>query len=158
MFNGLGRPHCWTHYSGNAEFVKNRLECGSNSFRCIIDGSLHKYHFYRDESFVAANTCLYVSVATNTCLTQHKMSFVAKKSMLTYFCWDETFVATNMCRVKHNFTFLTLICVCRDKRRVLSREKVCLSRQKHNFVPTKVLSRQSYFCRDKNDTYGSSRK
>ena len=34
-------------------------------------------------------------------------------------------------------------------RQIFVATKVCLSRKKHNFVSTNVLSRQAYFCRDK---------
>ena len=77
-----------------------------------------------------------------------------------------SFVMTKVCLLQQN--------ICHDKHRTacLSRQKFC--RNKHNFVTTKVLSRQAYLshdkrrvlsrqthvyrnntCRDKNDTCGS---
>ena len=67
------------------------------------------------------------------------------------FCHDKhVFDVTNICHDKHNFvelTFVMKIRVCHDKTRLFI---------KSNFVVTKVLSQQAYFCRDKNDTCGSS--
>ena len=55
----------------------------------ITGGSCHKYHFCRDKSFVA----------TNTCLSRQNPSFAATKVSLSrekYFCRDKSFVATSI--------------------------------------------------------------
>ena len=62
------------------------------------------------------------------------------------------FVATNICHDKHNFVTLKPLSrqnyVCRDKTRLLSGKKLCLSRQ--NVCRDKnILSRRTSFCRDR---------
>ena len=141
MFSDLGRPHYWTLYSGNAKFVKNRLECGSKSFGSIIDGSWRKYHFYRDKSSV----CKHVFVAKNTCLTRHKMSFVAKNVCLsrrdkhiflvTKRLLRQLFVATNILLLFLNFNFVFVA----TKKKKKKKKKKKLVETKHSFVPTKVF-------------------
>ena len=86
-----------------------------------IGESCHKYHFCRDIHFGTTNTCL--SRQTKVCLSRY---------FFIFFCLDKhIFVAT-----KDVF--------CRDKRRVLSRQKYAcsLSRQ---ILSWQVLSRQKYF-------------
>ena len=104
----------------------------------IIGGSCHKYHFWS----------WHMLVMTNTCLLRQNMSFV--------------FVTTNICHDKHNFDFccLKLIFVfvvtkhifCHDKSMlvVLSQQKFYHDKKydQHNFVTTKDLLRQAYFCCD----------
>ena len=96
-------------------------------------------------------------VATIICRDKH--NFVATKvlSLQAYFCHDKhIFVAT-----KHLLPWQKY--VCRDKtwlrQTCLSRDKSILSQQKTCVVVTNntYLSWQN-FCRDKNDTYGSSRQ
>ena len=72
----------------------------------------------------------------------HKYGFCRDKhvSRQKYTCRDKTFVSTNICRHKH---------VCLSHKSMLVATNTCIGRDKHNFVATKVLSRQAYFCRDK---------
>ena len=77
-----------------------------------------------------------------------------------HFCHDKSFVATNT--LIHNKVYLLRQKFCRDKslaatKASQSRQNVC--RYIIIFVATKIrLSRQAYFCRDKNYTCGSSRQ
>ena len=95
----------------------------SSSSSSIIGGSCHKYHFCRDNSFVATNT------------SGQKTCFVATK-----LCFRDIimFVATNVCR--------DMFC---HHKNILSWRTYFFSRQnfchdKHTFVATKHA-----FCRDK---------
>ena len=104
----------------------------------IIGGSCHKYHFYfcRDKHvFVATKLFLrQIFVATNTILSPQ-----------AYFCRDKhVFVAT-----KDTF--------CRDKSMPVATKDV-FCRDKHIFVATKMMLVAAPFCRDNNDTCGSSRQ
>ena len=76
----------------------------------------------------------------------YNTSFVVTKVCLLWqkiFFRNNSFFATNICHDKHNFvelTFVMKIRVCHDKTRLFI---------KSNFVVTKVLSQQAYFCHDK---------
>ena len=77
---------------------------GTHVWAVIIGGTCRKYHFCRDKSFVATNTCF---VADKSMLAD-KHVFVATKVSLSQqtFCRDKImFVATNICRDK---TFVTI--------------------------------------------------
>ena len=54
------------------------------------------------------------------------------------------------------FVATKVLCVCRNKTRFSSRQKYA-SRNKRFVAPNTCLSQQK-FCRDKNDTHGSSRQ
>ena len=69
-------------------------------------------------------------VATNTCLPRQKF----RRDKLT-------FAATNTCLSRQNTSF-----VARDKTMLVA---IHFCRGKNNFIATKVLSRPSYFCREK---------
>ena len=92
----------------------------------IIGGSCHKYHFCRDKSFVATNTCL--SRQNTSCrdkFCRDKIMFVATK----YFCREKYLSRQTR--------------VCRNKRFVATKDLFC-------FSPTNTcLSRKTYFCRGK---------
>ena len=67
-----------------------------------------------------------------------------------HFCRDKSFVET-----KHVFCHEKSMLVA--TKRLSRQTRVC--RYKHNFVATNItLVRLAYFCRDKNDTCGSSRQ
>ena len=92
-----------------------------------------------------------------------------------YVCLDKTFVATNIFRDKHNFVttkvlswqayfccdkhvpfVITKHIFCRGKSMLVMTEPlswqtcVCCDKiHKHNFITTKVLLKQAYFCHDK---------
>ena len=72
------------------------------------------------------------------------------------WCDKQVFGATKhfFCREK-NMLVATKLCLPRPTR--VSRDKTCFAtnicRNKHNFVATKVLSQQAYFCRDKHMSF-----
>jgi len=72
----------------------------------------------------------------------YKYDFCRNKhvSRQKYACRDKAFVATNICRHIH---------VCLSHKSMLVAINTCICRHKHNFVATKVLSRQAHFCLDK---------
>ena len=143
----------------------------------IIGGCCHKYNFCRDK---CRNKCFFatniLSLQTRVCCNKH-VFYRDKTRLLSwqkYACRNNGFVATNFCcccRDKYfififnKLTFVTTnTCLSRQNtsfwatKACLSRQNFCrvcrdkdiLRRNKHNLVPTKVLPRQAYFCRDKN--------
>ena len=120
----------------------------------IIGGSCHKYNVCRDKSFVATNK--HVLVATNHVFCRDKSMLAATKllSHHNYICHDKICLSRQIFSREHVFVATSIQnCVCRDK--YLSQERCCrdkifLSRQKTCFVLINT-------CRDRNDTYGSSR-
>ena len=159
-------------------FVMSTFESHENSalsftMSSIIGGSCHKYHFLsrqtsllsgqkyacRDKHiFVVTNnivaTSLLVSRQTRVCrdktrlLSRQKYAYIVTllhcyKSMLTLLhCY-------NTCLSRQNtYFFATKHVYCRDKS-MLTLLQAYVCRDKHDFVPTKVLSRQAYFCRHK---------
>ena len=101
----------------------------SGSF-VIIGGSCHKYHFCRDKSFVVIKDVF--------CSSKHV--FVAPKVSVL---WRQNYV----CRAKNMF----------DKHTFVATKDV-FCRNKHVFVATNMCFSRQRFCRDKNDTCGSSRQ
>ena len=120
------------------------------TFTTNIGGSCHKYHFCRDKSFAATNTCF---VATkvwlplqNVCRAKH--NFVATK----YLCCDKhVFVATSILLLRQNTCFVAtkIILVayvwrqkfCRDKHTFVA-TNTCLSRQKlHLLQPSPMIDK-----------------
>ena len=100
----------------------------------IIGGRCHQYHFCQDKRFVATNTFDY----------QHKSMLVAPKvlSRQNYVCRNK-YLSWQTCVCCDKSMFVTTQ-LCRDK--YLSWQKFChFCRNKHNFVVTKLLSRQAYF-------------
>ena len=68
------------------------------SMRAIIGGSCHKYHFCRNKSFVATNTCLsrqYTSFVMTkyVCRDKHKTRLLLQQKSA---CYDKMFVATKI--------------------------------------------------------------
>ena len=122
-----------------------------------------KFHQF---GFLANESCLEPANLPNCTNSKRQLlSPITGRSCHKYhFCHAKTFVMTNMCLLQQTH-------VCYDKTRSFVTTKVCLSRQtrvcrgKHNFVTTKVMAWQAYFCRnkrhvcrDKNDTRVSSRQ
>ena len=68
----------------------------------------------------------------------HRYHFYRDKSKFRHLCYKRVFVAT-----KH--VFLSRQKYACDKTFVATKRFCC---DKHNFVATKLLSRQAYFCRD----------
>ena len=96
---------------------------------CIIGGSRNKYH-----------TCS--SRQTRVCRDKTRLL-----SRQKYACRDECFVGTYTClfvATKDKIMFVAIKTFGRGKHTFVATKDVCLSRQ--------------YFCRDKNDTCGSSRQ
>ena len=110
---------------------------------CVCVGGGGGYHWRelpQVSSFVVTN----MFVATNTCLSRRNISFAATKvcsSRQAYFCRDKRHVLS---RQKNPFLSRQNY-VCHDKKFAIT--KIC--GVKHNFVATKVSSRQAYFCCDK---------
>ena len=97
---------------------QSMISITSSSFilQIIIGWSCHKYHFCRNKSFVASNTCL---SQRKFCL--NKYTFVTTKD--TFCCDKHVFVTTKVCLSRQNY-------VCRDK---------CLSWHDKTFVATKII-------------------
>ena len=106
--------------------------------KTIIGGSCHKYHFCRDKSFVAINTCLWRH--TRICLDK-------TRSFVCYFFPRQKYACRN------EIMFVAA-------KYIFSRQKLC--RGKHTFVATKDMFVQTHVCRvktfvaTKKDTCGSS--
>ena len=79
-----------------------------------------------------------VFVATNTCLSQHKTSFVATKVLFVVVVVVVVVVVTS----------LQKYACCNISRQIFVATKV-LWRQKYLVATNMILSRQAYFCRDK---------
>ena len=168
--------------------------------------SRQKNEFCRDKLSLAGVTISIIFVATNTCLSRQKITFVAtniihaqQKMSRQKTCFVKTntcFVATKimfvaapandilllrqkMCfvptkavsgRSYHKYNFCRdKTRVCRDKTRLLSRDKyacrdifvvvaneLCSLRQ--NYASITFVATKDMFCRNKNDTCGSSRQ
>ena len=86
----------------------------------------------------------HVFFLTNACLLRQKTCFVMTKvglSWQTYSCRNNTFVATNIRRDKHNFVLSKLL-----SRQACSCCDRCLSWQNMTFVTTKGWLSQQNFC------------
>ena len=136
----------------------------------IIGENCHKYHFCRNKSFGF--------LTTKYIFCHDKKTLVTTKllSPQNYVCRDKHIFVTTT-HICHNKYLLQQTEFCRNKSFVVSfvmtkvglswqnyvcRNKLLLWRKfclhQNNFVEPEVLSRQVYFCRDKNKTCGSFRK
>ena len=103
----------------------------------IIGGKCHKYHWREMPQVSLAGNA--TSIIGGKC---HKYHFFGSTK---YFCRDNIFPESI-----HVFFFREKSMFLATK--VLSQERFVATNicgDKHNFVLTKVLSRQAYFCRDK---------
>ena len=120
----------------------------------IIGRSCHKHHMClspqkyacRDKTFVATNTSL---LPQKCCHDKHtfvttKHMFVATKVSLSLenFCHDKImFAGTNISFVATKIRLSQQACFCRDKRRVLSRQKWYFWQ-----LPLMIPTNPSFFC------------
>ena len=98
--------------------------------------TLEVYHWRELPQVSSFFCCNKTFVVTNTCLLQQ-----------TYVCCDKTHLLSHQkyaCPNKIMFVVRNIY-VCRNKTFVVT--NTC--RNKHNFVMTKVLLQQAYFCCDK---------
>ena len=115
----------------------------SDSYHCIGE-SCHNYHFCRDKTFVATNTCFWHVCGDKHVFVETEHVFVAAK----IFCRDKRILLRQMiCREKHTFIMggschkYNFACVCRDKH-VLVGTKHVFCRDKSMLVTTKLLLQQ----------------
>ena len=140
-------------------FPRSFLNCNIG----IIGRSCHKYHFCRDKH--VAYWAVQAGLLTPLTFTRHRSSPLATLTSGVYFLhngrrWQWICDMSWQNYACHNKTSY----ICHDKSMLVT--NLCLSQQifvmtkifchDHNFVATKLLSWQTYFCRDKNDTCGSS--
>ena len=139
----------------------------------IIVMSCHKYQFCHDKRSSCCDKHMFVVTKHVFCHDKSMLVMTKLLSQETYFCCNKSFVMTNICSNKHNFVRTKLLSrqayFCRDKhvlvvtKHILSWQKYAFASfchdksfvttnicsNKHNFVTTKLLSRQAHFCRDK---------
>ena len=140
----------------------------------IAGGNCHKYHFCHNKTCLLSQQiyfcCDKTFVMTIICHDKHKFVTTKLLSQQAYFCPDKPvfwhdksmlvatqlllFVATNICREK---SFVATKIFCHDKHNfTFVVASIRFLWQITCFVATNMCLSWQRFCRDKNDTCGSS--